>query len=44
MGTCYCLVTEYSGNGAKARDFTLGGTTRRALQMVVNDEEVGSRS
>ena len=40
-GSAYGLVIEYGGNGAKVKDFVSDGATRRALQMVGNDAEVG---
>jgi hypothetical protein len=40
-GSGYSLVIEYGGNRAKVEGFVSTGATRRALQMVGNDAEVG---
>ncbi|MEN6516964.1 MAG: hypothetical protein ABFC38_02080 [Methanospirillum sp.] len=40
-GSAYSLVIEYGGNGARVKGFVSDGATRRALQMVGNDAEVG---
>ena len=40
-GSAYSLVIEYGGNDAKVKGFVSRGATRRALQMVGNDAEVG---
>jgi len=40
-GSAYSLVIEYGGNGAKVKGFVSIGATRRALQMVGNNADVG---
>jgi hypothetical protein len=40
-GSGYSLVIEYGGNVAKVEGFVSDGATRRALQMVGNDAEIG---
>ncbi len=40
-GSAYSLVIEYGGNRARVEGFVSDGATRRALQMVGNDAEVG---
>jgi hypothetical protein len=40
-GSGYGLVIEYGGNRAKIAGFVSTGATRRALQMVGNDAELG---
>ena len=40
-GSAYSLVIEYGGERMKVEGFVSDGATRRALQMVGNDAEVG---
>ncbi len=40
-GSAYGLVVEYGGERMKVEGFVSDGATRRALQMVGNDAEVG---
>jgi len=40
-GSAYGLVVEHGGNGMKIEGFVSDGATRRALQMVGNDADVG---
>ncbi len=40
-GSAYGLVVEYGGNRAKVEGFVSDGATRRALQMVGNNADVG---
>ena len=41
MGSAYGLVIEYGGERTRFENFVSDGATRRALQMVENDAEVG---
>ena len=43
-GSAYGLVIEYGGNRAKVEGFISTGATRRALQMVGTDAQVGITS
>ncbi len=40
-GSAYGLVIEYGGNRARNEGFGSDGATRRALQMVGNEADVG---
>ncbi len=40
-GSAYGLVIEYGGNRAKVEGFVSTGATRRALQMVGNNADIG---
>ena len=40
-GSAYSLVVEYGGDRARVENFVSNGATRRALQMVGNNADVG---